>query len=163
MTNLDPNPLSDVTISLSSSDADLFNTNGTDNSIERFRLVIGGQNFGRLFDSNSVDETAINAGLGASVQQNISDNIARSDANKSAGPINVTFDITRLQFAGLTSGNSLTFDLDFREDQNINRFSDPTVSVSYTIADPQVVPLPASAALLLAGMGGLAALRRRKG
>jgi len=163
LTGLDPAPTSDVTIRLTSTSADLFNVNGTNNSIERFRLLIGGTNFGRLFDRLTEDETAINAQLGASVQQNILDNIARPVANRSTGPIDLQFDISASMFRSLlSSDNSLTISLDFRQDQNINRFSDPTVSVSYQVADVNTVPLPATGWMLIAGVGGLAAVKRRK-
>lgn len=159
LTGLDTAPASDVTLRLTSTFADLFNTNGTDNSIERFRLIIGGQNFGRLFDGSAADETTINAELGASVAQNIADNIARPVANRSAGPVDISFDISAALFDNLRSGDSLSVELDFRQDLNINAFFDPTVSVSYSVA---AVPLPATGMMLLAGLGGMAALRRRK-
>ena len=157
--NLNQQPISDVTIRLTSASADLFNTNGTDNSGERFRLFVGGQNFGRLFDGNGADETAINAELGASVQQNIASNIARPVSNRSAGPLDVSFDITSTLFLSLLSNDSLFVDLDFREDQNINAFFNPEVSVSFEVAP---VPLPASAFLLLTGVAGLFGVRKLK-
>lgn len=162
LTGLDLDPLSAVTISLTSTAADLFNTNGTDNSIERFSLLIGGQSFGRLFDGNGNDETAINIGLGASVQQNITDNIARPVANRSAGPIDLSFDISIATFLGLVENDTLSIALDFRQDLNINQFSDPTASVSYQVADVNVIPLPATAFFLIGGLGALVAFGRKK-
>ncbi len=159
LTGLNIAPTSDVTLRLTSSFADLFNTNGTDNSGERFRLTVGGQNFGRLFDGSTADEAVINAGLGASVAQNITDNIARTATNKSAGPMDISFDISAALFANLRSGSNLSVGLDFREDLNINRFSDPTVLISYQTA---AVPLPASGLMLLAGVGAVAAIKRRR-
>ncbi|MEL7463839.1 MAG: VPLPA-CTERM sorting domain-containing protein [Pseudomonadota bacterium] len=162
LTGLDLDPLSAVTISLTSTSADLFNTNGTDNSVERFRLLIGGQNFGRLFDGNSTDETAINGQLGASVQQNITSNIARPVTNRSAGPLDLSFDISSALFLSLVDNDTLSIALDFRQDLNINQFSDPTASVSYQVADVNVIPLPATAFFLLGGLGALAAFGRKK-
>lgn len=127
---LDPDPRGDVTIRLISSDADLYAGPGENNPDERFRLLIEGVNFGLLFDSSEGDEAQVNATLAASVQRSI------SAATGSAAPLDLSLTLPRATIAPFLQDGELVVRLDFREDRNINRFSDPTVSVSYEVEGP---------------------------
>lgn len=136
---LNPDVQGDVTIRLTSPSADLYADPGANNPDERFRLLIEGVNFGRLFDGSEADEAQVNAGLAASVQQNI------TRATGSAAALDLSFDLPRAAIAPFLQDGELVVQLDFREDANINRFDDPTVTVSYEV--PDSLPAPDLAAL----------------
>lgn len=143
LSGLNPEPQGDVTIHLTSSYADLFADPGTNNPDERFRLLIEGVNFGRLFDGSEADEAQINASLAASVQQNI------MQATGSASALDLRFSLPRASIAPFLQDGELLVQLDFREDANINRFDDPAVSVSYEVAaTPDLAGLQAEIARL---------------
>jgi len=138
LTGLNPDPQGDVTIRLTSPNADLFADPGTNNPDERFRLLIEGVNFGRLFDGSEADEARVNAALAASVQQNI------LQSTGSASALDLRFSVPRVTIAPFLQDGELLVQLDFREDANINRFDDPMVSVSYEVqAAPDLASLQA--------------------
>ncbi|MGI3185151.1 hypothetical protein [Nioella aestuarii] len=139
LTGLNPDAQGDVTIRLTSPDADLFADPGANNPNERFRLLIEGANFGLLFDGSEADEARVNASLAASVQQNI------IGATGSASALDLSFDLPRTAIAPFLQDGELIVRLDFREDGNINRFADPTVTVSYEV--PDAMPAPELAGL----------------
>ncbi|MEM7523443.1 MAG: VPLPA-CTERM sorting domain-containing protein, partial [Pseudomonadota bacterium] len=147
---LDTKAFSDATITITSSLADLFKPLGDNDAAEHFGLSIDGVSFGVLFDETKADERAINPGLADSVGANISAATASRDA------ISLVFTIAQADFAGLVADGSLTALFDFRTDESVGNFVDPTFSVSYA------VPLPASMMLMLSGLAGLFYLGRRR-
>ena len=134
LSGLNPDAQSDVSFRLTSPYADLFADPGANNPEERFRLLIEGVNFGRLFDGSEGDEAQVNPGLAASVQQNIT----RSTGSASA--VDLRFDLPRAAIVPFLQDGELIVWLDFREDANINRFDDPTVSISYEVPDSASAP-----------------------
>lgn len=146
LSGLDPNPTGDATFRLTSTDADVFSNEADNNAGERFRLVIDGVDFGLLFDSSEFDEARVSPSLAASVQDNI------AHATGSTGPIDLSFTLPLAQFAPMIADGQLIVRLDFREDQNINRFFDPTVSVSYPVGTSPLAVMPEAPAADLAAL-----------
>jgi hypothetical protein len=153
LTGLDPNIEGAAVIRLTSSYADLFGDVATNNPEERFRLFVEGADFGLLFDGSEADEARVNAGLAASVQQNI------LAATGSASALDLSFELPRAVIAPFLQDGELVVRLDFREDANINRFDDPTVQVSYAVPD---VPATPDLAFLAAEIARLAAVVERQ-
>ncbi len=142
----------DMVIAITASDADLFADPGQNNPDERFRLIVDGVDFGLLFDGTEGDEAAANASLAISVQENI------QASTGSAAPMALRFTLPQDQSAMMLSDGVLSVQLDFREDRNINRFSDTVVQISYPVAAP-----PPDLEFLLAEIARLEALIHAQG
>jgi hypothetical protein len=168
LNGLDANISSDAKITVTSTNADLFRTDAQggsstarNNPDEYFGFSLDTLFLGILFDASTADEAAINAGLAVSVQSNID-----ATGDQSVAPINLEFILPKAQAASLVADGmiSATFNFAFPLDvnYNVNLFNNPAVTIEYDTKAPSVVPLPASSLLLLAGLGGLATLRRKR-
>lgn len=150
--NLLPAPVSDLDVTITVSPADLFGTSGGTQTNEFFDFSIDTLDFGRLFEGDTSDETAINASLGATVALN---NLA---ATESSNDIVLNFTISQADATALLADNQLVATFDFSQDGNVNDFVDPSFMVSYVSA----IPLPMPVLLLLSGVGVIGLLGRRR-
>jgi len=141
--------VSDALFTLSVQVADLFSVGGGNNPNEAFGFSLDNVFLGNLFDDSTADEAAINGSLAASVQANI-------DASpKSDSAIDLSFSVAAADIAPIIQDGRMTAWFDFSGDVNSMRNIELTVNYA-------AIPLPAGGALLLAGLLGLGAVRRRK-
>jgi hypothetical protein len=177
LTGLNPNIAGDAKITVSAQFADLFlndeqiaqelaslpqgttpRTNIRNNLDESFVLSLDSLLIGRLFDG--LPENSIFQGLSASVQASI------DNATGSVGSFLLEFLVAKSQIEPLLADGEIFTTFDFRAPNaiyNVNFFSDPAVTLEYQVGNPQVVPLPASGLLLIAGVLSLALSKRRRG
>ncbi len=141
--------VSDAVFTISASVADLFLVGGGNNPIEHFGFSLDNIFLGTLFDESTVDEAIINAGLAASVE----DNIAASTGSDSS--IELNFSMSAAEIAPIVQDQRITAWFDF-QGAGVNSMRNLTLSVSY-----EAVPLPASGLFLVFGLAGLGLARRR--
>ena len=139
-----------ATISITSTNADLFLTGGGNNIRERFELLIDDVSFGVLFDGSTADEAAINPGLALSVQQAI------DNSSTSADSLFLSLQLSNAEIAPLLDDGELEFTFDFRVDVDVGSFTNIGITAVYA------VPLPSSMVLMFSGFAGFIYLGRRR-
>ncbi len=160
------NPITDGTIRIQSSNADLGNNavnRTTGLALEHFALEIDDIEYGVLYSPNV---PVSDPGLAAAV-------LASPITTGSNQVLDLTFTIERSILSRLVADGTMTAFFDFSRSfpstapgsnvDNVNSFRNARFTVTYDVADVAPVPVPAAGFLLLAGLGGFAALRRRKG
>lgn len=148
LTGLARQSLSAARFRLTVADADVFAPTGGNSTGEFFGLFLDSLFLGTLFDGSTKDESAGPArGLAGAVQSSI----ARSGAAPHA--LDLGFTLQKQLFNTLIRDGTLTTFFDFRQDRNINRFVNPSITVSYTTPKSTqiaAVALPGTLGLLLA-------------
>ncbi|WP_323034774.1 hypothetical protein [Pararhodobacter sp.] len=127
---LDPQPLGDAIVRITSPDADLYADTARNNPGERFRLRLDGVDFGMLFDASEADEAAISPSLAASVLRNI------GAATGTSSPLDLIFVLPHADLLPMVTDGVVSVRFDFRDDENINYIDDLSVLLSYSIAEP---------------------------
>lgn len=166
LSGLDPDIASDAVVEVSSTAADLFqsdeqiltNGGGRNNPDEYFEMSLDTLFIGRLFDESDAE-------LPADLLNDITTSIAAADS--SVDPFFLSFTIAQADMAPFVSDGAVSLFLDFRfsddEAYNVNLFRDVTFAINYEVGNPVApVPLPAAGLLMLAGLGGLGLMRRRR-
>ncbi len=148
ISGLNPRISSDATFSLSVRVADLFGVGGGNNPRESFGFRLEDYRLGNLFDETTADEAAINAGLAASVQSSIDASTA------SSGAVNLIWTMAAADLYPIVQDGTIGGYFDFTGD--VNSMRDIDFSVTYA-----AVPVPASGALIVAGLGLLGFMRRK--
>lgn len=163
---LDPNIAGPAMITISAI-GDLFQNDdqiaerggGRNNPEEYFGLSLDSYFIGILFDDSDTE-------LPADIFEDI---VASTDAaTNSVGLFELSFSLPESVMAPLVADGMVDVLFDFRfsgdPNYNVNLFRSVSATIEYEtggVAPPSEIPLPASALLLLCGLGGLRVLTRR--